>query len=396
MKVANCLIIKNENRYLREWVEYYKSIGYDSILLYDNNDVDGECPHEVIGDHISSGYVVYHDVRGSIRPQKRVYNECLNGYKFNYDWISFFDTDEFLNVSDIKEYLSLPIFKNFDEILINWTMVNDGDVLDDDNALLNRNVRLIHPVYPGTGAPMDWTVKTILRTKTKAEFITSIHHASGNIRTCNSYGRPVFSCLYEKNPQTLVSLIHFRTKTISEYLKRISSGDVNLQHGTTLMYNKLESFFSSNTLTEDKLKVVKKYFPEWTPFSITDEGIDVVVLESRGNHEMEVNIKKYLPFVKKVWFVDNFERIYDLNIAERFIVISKDVVFKHTCLDRDFFIENQVARCEWNYIVPMFRIYCRGSLEESILMHDNMGCRRTMTFYIDNSKISCTKAFVCQ
>ena len=44
MKVGVCVIIKNENLYIRDWVEYYKKIGFDTVILFDNNDLEGEYP----------------------------------------------------------------------------------------------------------------------------------------------------------------------------------------------------------------------------------------------------------------------------------------------------------------------------------------------------------------
>ena len=48
MKTALCAIAKNENLYIREWVEYYMKLGFSNIILYDNNNINGECFEEVI------------------------------------------------------------------------------------------------------------------------------------------------------------------------------------------------------------------------------------------------------------------------------------------------------------------------------------------------------------
>ena len=48
LNIALCAIAKNENLYIREWVEHYKNIGVSKIFLYDNNDIDGERFEEVI------------------------------------------------------------------------------------------------------------------------------------------------------------------------------------------------------------------------------------------------------------------------------------------------------------------------------------------------------------
>jgi len=50
-----------ENNYIREFVEHHKSIGFDNIVLYDNNDIDGEHFEDVISDYINSGYVILKD-----------------------------------------------------------------------------------------------------------------------------------------------------------------------------------------------------------------------------------------------------------------------------------------------------------------------------------------------
>ena len=50
MKLGICCIVKQENLYLRDWVKYYYDMGITKIVLYDNNNVDGEYPQQVIGD----------------------------------------------------------------------------------------------------------------------------------------------------------------------------------------------------------------------------------------------------------------------------------------------------------------------------------------------------------
>lgn len=42
MKTCVCAIAKMENHYIREWVEHYKRLGFSLIVVFDNNDEDGE------------------------------------------------------------------------------------------------------------------------------------------------------------------------------------------------------------------------------------------------------------------------------------------------------------------------------------------------------------------
>ena len=64
VKTLVCGIAKLENDYIREWVEHYKKLGFTNVVIYDNNDTNGERFEDVIGDYISEGYVIIEDARG--------------------------------------------------------------------------------------------------------------------------------------------------------------------------------------------------------------------------------------------------------------------------------------------------------------------------------------------
>ncbi len=41
-RIALCCIAKMENDYIRFFVEYYQRLHFDKVIIYDNNDPDGE------------------------------------------------------------------------------------------------------------------------------------------------------------------------------------------------------------------------------------------------------------------------------------------------------------------------------------------------------------------
>lgn len=108
MKVALCCIVKNENIYLKEYIEYYRDIiKIDHIYIYDNNlldDVDGykENIHDVTQQYEDDGYVTVIDVRGKVNYQVKAYMDCYNNYGDLYDWMCFFDADEFLYLAEFN------------------------------------------------------------------------------------------------------------------------------------------------------------------------------------------------------------------------------------------------------------------------------------------------------
>ena len=57
IKVSVCTCGKNENKYVREFVQYYKKYNVDKIFIYDNNEENGEKFESVISDYINKGFV---------------------------------------------------------------------------------------------------------------------------------------------------------------------------------------------------------------------------------------------------------------------------------------------------------------------------------------------------
>ena len=55
---------KQENKYIREFIQFYEKMGVDKIYLYDNNNIDGEKFEEVINNYFNNGFVEISDWRG--------------------------------------------------------------------------------------------------------------------------------------------------------------------------------------------------------------------------------------------------------------------------------------------------------------------------------------------
>lgn len=170
MKIALCCIVKNENNYLVEYVEHYLKLGFDTIIIYDNNDENGERPIDVLKKYVIDKSVIIEDVRGRIGMQLASYNACYKKYSDNYDWIAFFDADELLQLNvnkNIQEYLSNSFFKNFNCIRIHWKCFTDSGkiMVKDGNYSFNRFTK-----------PTTWrnvATKSIVKTKNNIEFISS-------------------------------------------------------------------------------------------------------------------------------------------------------------------------------------------------------------------------------
>ena len=134
-----CTIGKNENLYIREYVEHYFNLGVEKIFLYDNNDVEGEKFESKIADYIKNKFVEIIDIRGLSAMQIPIFNYCYRKYRNKYNWIAFLDIDEYLyieNNKSINDFLYEDRFNKCQSIFINWVMYNDNDLIRYDNRKL--------------------------------------------------------------------------------------------------------------------------------------------------------------------------------------------------------------------------------------------------------------------
>lgn len=88
-----CLICKDENDYLPEWLDYHILMGVDRFYIYDNG--SQVSLRETLKDYIERGWVVVVDITGRAM-QLPAYDHCLQTFGGMTFWMGFIDTDEFL------------------------------------------------------------------------------------------------------------------------------------------------------------------------------------------------------------------------------------------------------------------------------------------------------------
>jgi len=163
MKVALCLIARLENKYIREYVEYYRNLGFDKIFIYDNNRPDEENIIDEVKDFVDDGFVDVIDWKYFVSTDQRTsYQDCWDNHKDEYDWIAFFDADEYLvlnNTSNIKDFLGNKIYDGYNIVTVGAVNYDDNDIIiNDSNTRLDKYTRI------GKKQIDNW-VKSIIRCK---------------------------------------------------------------------------------------------------------------------------------------------------------------------------------------------------------------------------------------
>ena len=134
-RISLCLIFKNEAPFLKEWIDYHRTIGIDHFYLYNNNSTDNY--NEVLKDYLDQGLVTLIEFPYN-HAQMRAYEHCYETFKTETNWIGFFDADEFICPhihNNINDWLSK--FSKFHSVLIYFHGFGTGGRLKHD---YNKNV----------------------------------------------------------------------------------------------------------------------------------------------------------------------------------------------------------------------------------------------------------------
>lgn len=134
---------KNEDRYLVEFVEHYLNLGFDKIIIADNNDEPTIYP--ILEKYLIQGTVEIWNCRGFGSFQVHMYAMFAN--EGNYKWCAYFDADEFLEIgcySNIKDYLETI---NEDCVSFHWiNFGSNGEKHYNKGKLTERFPRPVEPI----------------------------------------------------------------------------------------------------------------------------------------------------------------------------------------------------------------------------------------------------------
>ena len=222
-KIILCTIAKMENLYIREFIEHYKLIGVDKIIIFDNNNKDGERFEDVINDYINNDFVNIINYRDCKMCQYHSYEECYNKFKNKYDWFLFFDVDEYLilpNYKNIHDFVNDNRFNKFDIIHVNWIFFDDNDLIYYDNRPLQK--RFIRPRHFIKKNYKNYLIKSIIRSRLSKLKFTNSHTPKGKYKVCDVTGKKVRNVpVLKDNPAQLnlnvPYLKHFNCKTVEEF-----------------------------------------------------------------------------------------------------------------------------------------------------------------------------------
>lgn len=263
LRVAVVCIARLEGRYLPEFFEHYKSLGFSNVILCDNDhDGDEEDVEAIIKPY--SGFVIYEGYRNKEGCQVRAYTDVYEKYKNDYDWFFYCDVDEMLVLNKhktIQEFLST--FTDCQAVVINWKCFTDSGLIEYDPR----------PMMERFGVPMDKNkcvqyadiaenmhVKSFVKGGLEnMSFYSNPHVPTTPLVTYNASGKRCSNSPFQPIDWDVACLNHYVTKSLEEYcfnkLKR-GSGDRSYDLFLKTYGNR---YFRYNTVTQEKLDWLKEH-----------------------------------------------------------------------------------------------------------------------------------------
>jgi hypothetical protein len=249
-------IVKNETKYIVEWIAHYRSIGINNIVLYDN---DSDEAGKTLLQKLALAKIITlipWSVDEGVSPQMSAYADALARFKGAFEFIAFFDADEFLTIRDgmdIIAWLSeLPA--DVSAVAVNQRVFgSSGYKTGTEELVTGRFIRAAEEQY----SENRW-VKSIYRVE-RVRYLVTPHrgnlHSGRYILPC---GRDAFepenlSGQAQETDFSVMRLHHYIIKSLEEFMEKRARGggaastqeqrmarydDLNFFHGRDANINK--------------------------------------------------------------------------------------------------------------------------------------------------------------
>jgi len=204
-KSALVCIAKNEDHYIKEWVEYHSKLGFNKIFIYQN---DWRC-------NLEHPNIIKYELDGYCK-QTETYNSFIQDHHTEYEWAAFFDVDEFLVLKKhhrINDFLEEH--KQYPAIGISWYFFgsNGHEVVRENNySVIDR--------FTKRRDQLDKHCKSIIKLG-KTVVMLDPHFSNGVTSFTN--GKNISSGQEGKTAE-VAQLNHYFVKTIDEYMAKTARG----------------------------------------------------------------------------------------------------------------------------------------------------------------------------
>lgn len=207
--LAICAIQRGTSPYIQEWLSFYLIHGVSKFFLYDNsvlNSTENELFRDAVKPFVEAGFVNVRIWSSKGYDQLAAYNDCLDRGKVYYDWLAFFDIDEYLVVNEpgpacLPEFL--VGYEEFPALHIKWrTFTPRGVIQHDFSSLFLEQYLWVDPRFIEGKSILQTRFETEVKSPHTFRFKDGKHPVCPDKRICRGWDR-------SKNPYQYAELRHY-------------------------------------------------------------------------------------------------------------------------------------------------------------------------------------------
>ena len=295
-QISVATIFKDEDPYLKEWIEYHLMVGVDHFWLYNHENEIKEETYAILQPYIEKGIVELFKWpyrNGLIVDQRTSMTDALRRAKGTTEWLALIDTDEYILPSSNKTILEClnAHFSQASAVYMTWRNFGTGKItIPKGEPIL---CRLVACAPRGHGYENNG--KTIFRVKdVDCEAISYIHHVPLKSSGVYFYGDGVsIPKTANGREPSLDGTSHHGYLRIHHYFLRDEWFFHNVKKPRLVQRGDTESMINEwyNDFLKDKdltlVDYIIKYHPKkykkiWKKFSIYGPGANLKGVQKRG------------------------------------------------------------------------------------------------------------------
>ncbi len=224
-KIAVVLFVKDEVLDLSSWFAWYFLLGVDTIFVYDDHSTDGSWNVINAAARCSDVRPVRTDL--TVQPfttrQREAYLDAIQRYRSDFEWIGFFDADEFLYIEngvDLPEFLSK--FPNAGAVAISWCIYgSNGHLLKPTVTAIEAFTRHSLPSFGHNRSVKSFVRGSVVKVTWRDPHTFDV----GEQPYLNANGQPVHwggpGAIAHEPDWSAAKLMHFIPRSMEHFIERI-------------------------------------------------------------------------------------------------------------------------------------------------------------------------------
>jgi glycosyltransferase involved in cell wall biosynthesis len=259
-RIAICAVARNEGPYIAEWVAYHRLLGFDHIVVYDNESTD-ETP-EVLASLEEQGWLRARPWQAppDAHAQRLAYKDGLRRLRKGFAWVAMIDLDEFIVLPQhdtIHDFVA--DFESFDAIAMNWKVFGTSGCHEREPGLvIERFQRCAKLAHSG-----NHNVKTLARPRTIQKPNVHNHKFRPDVTYRTVLGEEIPEDVGKSRlvSHDVIRVNHYFTKSREEWDAKVARGRATKPSGHPEKF-RTERHFEMHDRNEDQEHDILRLVPQ--------------------------------------------------------------------------------------------------------------------------------------